>query len=53
MLVGCSLGLHHLIGLAVEVCAAVTIMNGVLFALNPRLMNIDIGKQLLRIPKYN
>lgn len=44
MLVGCSLGLHYLIGLAVEVCAVVTVMNGVLFTLNPCLMDIDISK---------
>jgi len=53
MLVVCSLGLHYSIGLVVELCAAVRIMNGALFTLNPCLMNIDIGKQLLRIPEYN
>lgn len=53
MLVVCSLGLHYSIGLVVEVCAVVGIMNGVLFTLNPCLMNTDIGEQLLRIPKYN
>lgn len=53
MLVVCSLGLHYLTGLAAEVCAAVTRMNDVPLTLNSCLMNIDIVKQLLRIPKYN